>query len=290
VPTYRHGRHENGQNFLQDQPTADHVVAHVAGTSGPIVEIGPGRGALTERLARLGRPLTVVEIDRGLAARLERQLGPEVAVVHGDFLRHPLPREPHVLVGNLPFHLTTAMLRHVLRAPGWTHAVLLVQWEVARRRAGVGGRTLMTAQWLPWFTFELGRRVPAGAFTPAPSVDGGLLIVARRPSPLIHVSQRQTFHAMAHRVFTGRGRGIVEITTRAGLFASEREARNWATAVGLAGRALPKDLTAEQWVDLFRRSGARRASANVSSTGRVSPSRAERGDRDPEGGVHPRGG
>src|SRR5699024_11383810 len=79
-----------------------------------------------------------------------------------------------VLVGNLPFHLTTAILRRIFRAPGWKHAILLVQWEVARRRAGVGGATMMTAQWWPWFDFELGRRVPARAFTPRPNVDGGV--------------------------------------------------------------------------------------------------------------------
>lgn len=251
MPTYGHGRHENGQNFLHDKTVQNDIIERVKATSGPIHEIGPGQGALTDALARLDRPLTVVELDARLARRLERHLPARVEVIHGDFLRQQRPRSPHVLVGNLPFHLTTALLRHILRAPGWTHAVLLVQWEVARRRAGVGGATLMTAQWAPWFTFDLGRRVPARAFTPAPSVDGGLLMIARRATPLLSRFQQKPFQAMAHQVFTGRGRGVAEIAARARLFADTRAARAWANSAGVSPDALPKELDVDQWVNLF---------------------------------------
>lgn len=95
--------------------------------------------------------------------------------MHGDFLRYRLPRTPHTIVGNLPFHHTTAMLRHILHAEHWTASVLLVQWEVACRCAAVGGATMMTAQWWPWYDFGLAGRVPASAFTPRPGVDAGLM-------------------------------------------------------------------------------------------------------------------
>ncbi len=92
--------------------------------------------------------------------RLRRSLPAHVDVVHADYLRVPHPRGPHVVVASLPFPLTTAVLRRLLGEREWTHAVLLVQWEVARRRAGVGGATLLTAQWWPWYDFALLRRVP----------------------------------------------------------------------------------------------------------------------------------
>lgn len=113
----------------------------------------------------------------------------------------------------------------------------------------------MTAQWSPWFTFELGRRVPARAFTPAPGVDGGRLTIVRRPEPLLSRADRRGFQAMAHQLFTGRGRGIAEITARAGLFTSTREARSWAATVGLVPESLPKAFTPEHWIDLYRTSG-----------------------------------
>src|SRR6185437_8809459 len=90
--------------------------------------------------------LTAIEIDPRRAARIASRTTPCTRVVQADFLKYPLPRAPHVIVGNLPFHLTTAVLRRILHGPGCTDAVLLVQWEVARRRAAVGGATMMTAQ------------------------------------------------------------------------------------------------------------------------------------------------
>lgn len=252
--TYHHGRHEHGQNFLNDKTIQKSIIQRVKPTTGPIIEIGPGAGALTKYLTQLDRPLTAVEIDDRLAHSLEQRVQADVEIVHGDFLHYRLPHTAHVLVGNLPFHLTTAMLRHILHAPGWSEAVLLVQWEVARRRAGVGGATLMTAQWWPWFSFELGQRVPAKAFTPRPNVDGGVLTITRR-EPLLPHRNRKVFQAMVHKIFTGRGRGIVQIATRAKLFGNAREARKWADDSGLGHFALPKDLSAHQWVDLFQTTG-----------------------------------
>lgn len=111
---------------------------------------------------------------------------------------------------------------------------------------------MMTAQWWPWFDFELGRRVPARAFTPRPNVDGGVLIITRRQDPLIPPRSRQAFQTMVHKIFTGGGKGIAQIATRAQLFRTTREARRWAIGAGLDPHALPKDLSAHQWVELFQ--------------------------------------
>ncbi|GAA2970356.1 23S rRNA (adenine-N6)-dimethyltransferase [Actinokineospora diospyrosa] len=213
--THAHGRHELGQNFLVDPATIATIVSRVRATDGPIVEIGAGDGALTLPLQHLDRPLTAVEIDPRMAERLRRRTTADV--VTADFLRYPpLPR-PHVLVGNLPFHQTTALLRHILRLPAWTHAVLLTQWEVARKRAAVGGATMMTAQWWPWFDFHLVARVPARAFRPHPTVDGGLFTITRRSAALVPVADRQRYQDLVHRHFTRDSRA-----------AKHRSAHQWA--------------------------------------------------------------
>lgn len=249
--TQRPGRHELGQNFLTDPKVIGAFVDLVAATDGPIIEIGAGDGALTLPLRRLGRPLTAIEIDHRRAARLARRLDRPAEVLRADFLRFRVPAAPHVLAGNLPFHLTTAMLRRILRAPGWTDAVLLVQWEVARRRAGVGGATMMTAQWWPWFEFALAARVPADAFRPRPGVDGGLLTMARRERPLVDAADREPYQDLVNRVFTGRGRGLGEILPGA-VRLPPRRVRDWMRRQGVAPAALPKSMTAEQWAELFR--------------------------------------
>ncbi|MGV0741420.1 23S ribosomal RNA methyltransferase Erm [Mycolicibacterium sp. XJ870] len=236
------GRHELGQNFLCDRRVVADIIEIVSSTTGPIVEIGAGNGALTLPLQRLDRPLTAVEIDRRRAHRLARQSSADV--IAADFLHYRLPRTPHVVVGNLPFHLTTAMLRRLLHGPGWTDAVLLVQWEVARRRAGVGGATMMTAQWWPWFEFGLARKVSADSFRPRPSVDAGLLTMARRTEPLIDSADRQRYQSLVHQVFTGRGRGMGQIV-------GQRVPRQWLRHNEINPSALPRDLTAAQWAALF---------------------------------------
>lgn len=252
MPTHQTGRRQFGQNFLTDQTVIQSIVDHVAKTKGSIVEIGSGKGALTFPLIRLQRPLTAVELDTRLARRLAQHLGSEADVVNTDFLRYRLPRTQHVLVGNVPFHLTTAILRHVLGAPGWTDAVLIVQWEVARRRAGVGGSSMLTAQWSPWFTFELGRRIPARAFQPRPSVDAGLLLVGRRSEPLLSRRHQKCFQSLVDRIFTGRGRGLAQILSKAGVFTGLGEARQWLQTHQISEATLPKELSLVRWVDLYR--------------------------------------
>lgn len=256
MPIYRGGRHEHGQNFLTDPSIIATMTRLVAATDGPIIEIGPGDGALTSPLAQLGRPVTAVEIDTRLAQRLTQRLPSHVEVVADDFLTYRLPTSAHVLVGNLPFHQTTAMLRRILHAPAWTDAIVLVQWEVARRRAGVGGATMMTAQWAPWFEFTLHSRVPARAFTPRPGVDGGILTIHRREHPLLSPTRRRQFHALVHRVYTGPGRGLAQILARTTSLGSPQTAQAWLTRHGMTAAGLPKDMPVEAWVDLFKTTGS----------------------------------
>lgn len=260
MPTHSHGRHEHGQNFLVDARTIRDVVALAADAEGPILEIGPGDGALTGELLRLGRPLTAVEIDERLVARLRRRFGRRLGLVHDDFLRTRIPFGTGTVIGNLPFHLTTAILRKLLHDPNWGTAVLLLQWEVARRRAGVGGATLMTAQWSPWFEFSLHGRVPARAFRPMPGVDGGVLRIRRRDAPLVPASERAGYQAFAHRVYTGPGRGLAAVLRRAAPEARAGVDR-WLRESRIGPNALPRDLDAEQWAALWaivRPSGRRR--------------------------------
>lgn len=242
------GREELGQNFLVSNRVIAKIVDLVAQTSGPVVELGAGDGAVTVPMSRGGRSVTAVEIDPRRVRRLRRSVPEHVAVVQQDMLRFRPPRHSHVLVANLPFHLTTSVLRRVLAQAHWTDAVLLVQWEVARRRAGIGGASMMTASWWPWYEFAVVSRVPADAFRPVPSVDGGLLTITRREPPL--VMDRMNYQRFVRDVFTGRGRGVSEVVPRTG-WVSRAAMRKWMRVHELRPMTLPKDLTAEQWASLW---------------------------------------
>ena len=243
------GRHELGQNFLTDQRTIRRVVDLAAATDGPLVEWAAGNGALTYPLAALDRPIEAVEIDSRRIAQLRRRLPPHVCITKGDILRHaPPPGQPCTIVCNVPFHITTAVLRWLLRLPSWNEAILITQWEVARKRAAVGGATQLTAQWWPWFTFTLHQRIPAAAFTPRPSVDAGLLVIRRRFDPL--VDNRHDYQSWVKTIFSGAGQGLPQILTRAGGIPAPA-VRAWCRQEGLTSHTLPKHLSAEQWASTY---------------------------------------
>jgi 23S rRNA (adenine-N6)-dimethyltransferase len=245
------GRHELGQNFLVHRPTLGRITGLVRRTSGSILELGAGDGALTRSLADLGRPLTAIDIDEHRVRRLRHSL-PGVRVEAADATRHPLTAD--VVVGNIPFHLTTPILRRLLSSGQWRHAVLLTQWEVARKRAGVGGGTMMTAQSAPWFEFTLEGRVPAWGFSPQPSVDGGLLSISRRGSPLVPIAERRAYELFVRSMFTARGGTLDAVVATAGRVSRSR-ARKALAAAGASAPRLPRDLRPEQWAGLWQQLG-----------------------------------
>ncbi len=180
-----------GQNFLRPD-LADALVARADfDAEDLVVELGAGRGACTFALARHCAHVIAVEKDPRWAEHLRREasrLGAgNVTVVCRDILSFRLPRRPFRAMGSIPFGATTAILRHLLDDPahGLQRADLIVQREVARKRAALPPTTILSTAWAPWWTFELGRRVPAEAFRPVPAVDAAVLRAIRRVPPLL---------------------------------------------------------------------------------------------------------
>jgi 23S rRNA (adenine-N6)-dimethyltransferase len=184
-------RRRLGQNFLRPDLAAA-LVAEAAFDAGDlVVEIGAGRGALKFALARHGVQVVALERDPYWAAQLRREVrrrgAARVSIMCCDALRYRLPRRPFRVMGSIPFGATTALLRHLLddRAGTLRRADLIVQWEVARKRAASPPTTMLSTAWAPWWSFELGRRLPASSFRPVPSVDAAVLQVVRREPPLL---------------------------------------------------------------------------------------------------------
>ncbi len=119
---------------------------------------------------------------------------------------------------------------------------------------------MMTAQAAPWFGFELHGRVPARAFSPMPSIDGGILAIRRRPRPRVRESERRAYDAFVRFAFTTRG-GSIGAAVRAACGGDHGAATRALQEAGVASRALPRSVGAEQWPILWRgvRSGRLRA-------------------------------
>lgn len=242
-------RRELAQNFLVDSRLAHRVIAAVdLPEPTDVLELGAGGGAITGPLVRAGHRVTAFEIDPQWTARLRRRC-PEARIVRGDMLDLRFPRSCRAVLGNLPYSRTTAILRRLLAEPSWSRAALLVQWEVARKRAN--GATLLNASWAPWYEFHLRGRVPAHAFRPVPVVDGGILRIDRRARPLLATAETAAYQRFVQAVFTGRGRGL------AGILRNITGNRTAALPRSLS-QALPKDLSTDDWVWLYEhRTGGR---------------------------------
>jgi 23S rRNA (adenine-N6)-dimethyltransferase len=185
-------RRQLGQNFL-DPATADQVVEQAAFAPGELVlEIGAGSGAITRALGRRALRVIAVEPDPAWARRL-RDHG--VRVIERDFLAVTLPREPFRVIGSLPFARTTDILRRLLDDPAlpMRRADVIVQWEVAVKRAALPPATLVSTIWSPWWEMHLARRIPAAMFRPVPRVDAGLLAITRRDPPLLPVAMARSY-------------------------------------------------------------------------------------------------
>jgi 16S rRNA (adenine1518-N6/adenine1519-N6)-dimethyltransferase len=172
-----------GQHFLTDRHYLDRIVDAIAPAAGEaMVEIGPGPGALTERLAAVVRPLHVVEIDRDLAATLRERFADGSVVVHeGDALDFDFASLPAGLrvVGNLPYNVSTPLLFHVAKsAARLRDGVFMLQKEVVDRMVARPdtpdyGRLSVMLQYR--FAMASCLRVPPGAFTPPPKVDSAVV-------------------------------------------------------------------------------------------------------------------
>jgi 23S rRNA (adenine-N6)-dimethyltransferase len=184
-------RRRLGQNFLRPELAERWVAEADFRTDELVLEIGPGAGAITLALARRSLEVVAVERDPALARALRARLAAvgarRVRVLEADFRAIALPRRPFRVVGSLPFGATTDILRKLFDDPTLPleRADLIVQQEVARKRAEHPPRTLLSTVWAQWWEFRLGRLIPAAAFRPIPSVDAAALVVTRRAAPLL---------------------------------------------------------------------------------------------------------
>jgi 16S rRNA (adenine1518-N6/adenine1519-N6)-dimethyltransferase len=129
-----HPKKKWGQNFLRNRGAVERIVAAIELQPGEtILEIGPGEGVLTEKLAALGVPLIAIEIDPELATALQSRLGDRIDIRNEDALEAPLPDTPFRAVGNLPYNVGTPILRRVIADPHCRRAVFMLQKEVADR-------------------------------------------------------------------------------------------------------------------------------------------------------------
>jgi 16S rRNA (adenine1518-N6/adenine1519-N6)-dimethyltransferase len=192
-----------GQHFLTRKSILDRIAAAACPENRPeanpsVIEIGAGRGALTEALIERASKVTAIEVDPVLVHYLQQKFrdaleSGRLELIQGDVLKtdlaelslgNPAPQAPMTIAGNLPYYITSPILERVFAlGQGWSRAVFLVQSEVAARlAASPGGRdygylsVLAQIHARPQVLFE----VPRTAFRPAPKVDSAVVLLEPR--------------------------------------------------------------------------------------------------------------
>ena len=259
-----------GQHFLTDRRVLERIVESLALTgTETVLEIGPGRGALTELLVPAARRVVAVELDRALAAMLRERYAdrPHVSIIEQDVLEVPLAElagDDFVLAGNVPYYITTPILFHALVAPRARRAVYLVQREVAERVvAPPGDKTYgaLSVNVQAVADAELLFRVPAGAFSPPPKVESAVIRVTPRDVPIVASADEASFRALVQEMFGLRRKQLRRVVrTVARLDVEEADAA--LARAGLDPEVRPEVLSPEQFAALHHALGRRAPSAS----------------------------
>ena len=222
-----------------------------------VLEIGAGLGSLTRLLAVQAGEVTAVEIDPRLVTVLREVVGvyQNVRVVVGDILAldpgQLVGREGYVVVANIPYYITSAIIRHLLENPlKPARLVMTMQREVAQRIcAEPGDLSLLALSVQVYGTPRITGIIPAGAFYPAPKVDSATLRVDLHPQALFNDRQRGQFFTLIHAGFSQK-RKMLRNTLAAGLRISADKASSYLSEAGIDPGRRAQTLSLVEWKTL----------------------------------------
>jgi 16S rRNA (adenine1518-N6/adenine1519-N6)-dimethyltransferase len=247
---------ELGQHWLHDTATLNDIVK--AGSIEPgdtVLEIGPGLGTLTEKLAATGATIIALEYDQNLLPGLQKKFlkVPQVQIVQGDIRTFDLSQlsSRYKVVANIPYYLTSYLIRllsETVYKPDI--AVLLVQKEVAERvcaRPGSMSVLSVVAQW--HFESGLGIEVPPSLFTPPPTVDSQVVILRKRPEQLYDVDEK-SFHRLIKAGF-GEKRKTLRNALSGGLAITKEHSEELLRAANIEPGRRAQELTLDEWYALY---------------------------------------
>lgn len=249
-----------GQNFLKDNKVLQQIIeAAELDPQDTILEIGPGKGALTETLLNKVKTLIAVELDDRLIPLLKESFGKyeNFKLVHEDALKYNPPKEDYKIVANIPYYITSPILNHFLleqfqnREDGKAGnppktLVLMVQKEVAEKIIAKDGRhSVLSLQVHLFGEPELVCIVPKTAFDPIPKVDSAVIKIRVNKRPQIEQSIKKLFW-LFHISFAQKRKKLSN-NLAAALHKEPKEIRPILEELGIDPDARAEALTLEEW-------------------------------------------
>lgn len=246
-----------GQNFLRDAAVIRHIVDALEVSAGDtIIEIGPGRGALTEVLTETEAEVLAVEIDRELVPLLESKFNrhPRLRVVEADFLEIDIFNQFKLVdatrvkvVGNLPYYISTPIVQRLIeKREHFERAVLMLQREVVDRlvaKPGISDRGYITVLTEIAFETEKLFEVPPQSFQPAPKIHSAVARFTPRPTSNADSPEFRRFLSQA---FTQKRKTILN-----NLKTTIRNAAAVLEQANISPTRRAETLTVAEWNELF---------------------------------------
>ena len=256
-----------GQNFLVDRSVVDRIIAAVnPGSNDTVLEIGPGRGALTSHLIERAGRLIAIEFDRELLPRLREQFGKSsnLKLIEGDALNLDFceviqPSQNACIVANLPYNIATAILQRLIEQRQCiSNMTLMLQREVVDRitaAAGSSERGFLSVFVSAYCEAEKLFDVPPRAFRPVPKVWSTVVRLRVRSKIAVDVSDEKLLWQIVSTGFAQRRKTILNNLRNApGLIQELMKKRGGASIVlceaGIPPQRRAETLTLEEWVRL----------------------------------------
>lgn len=248
-----------GQNWLHDEASL-FAMCDAAGVSAEdlVLEVGPGLGTLTEKLLDTGAEVWALEYDESLIPGLKKKFSTydstKFHIEHADILKYDFrkPRPGYKVVANIPYYLTSSLLRIICETPNhFSKAALLVQKEVAERVCTeVGNMSILSVAVQFYCHASLGRVVKAELFDPVPRVDSQILKLTYRNEPLFTDVDTAKFFKLVRAGFSEK-RKKLRSSLSGGLQISKPEADTLLASAKISPDARAQELSLNDWHKLY---------------------------------------
>lgn len=242
-----------GQHFLNAQWVARDLVKSVGlQTNEPILEIGPGRGALTKELLAQGARVVAIEKDPALIPILENAFKDEIVVeklkiIAGDvrdFAPETLATTSYAIAANIPYYITGEIIRHFLSNQNQPRAMaLLIQKEVAERIVARDGKeSILSLSVKAYGSPSIVAKVPAGCFNPPPSVDSAILLIKNISRDYFDTINEENFFKVVRAGFSSKRKMLA-----GNLKPLFPDPQNMLKEVGVSEKVRAEDIGLEDW-------------------------------------------
>jgi 16S rRNA (adenine1518-N6/adenine1519-N6)-dimethyltransferase len=247
-----------GQNFLADHNALLKIVQDAGlGSDDEVLEIGAGLGSLTRILASQAKKVVAVEIDRHLFPVLEVVTEPfnNVDLIQGDILNLPMQElnlnEGYKVVANIPYYITSAVIRHLLEADHQPRRIVLtMQREVAERIVNAGGKmSLLSLSVQVYGAAYISSHIPAECFIPQPNVDSSVLIIDVDSKPKLSPQQVERLFGLAHAAFNQK-RKMLRSSLKSVVGGEADIVSDLIGRAGVDPKSRPEVLSLEDWIRL----------------------------------------